>query len=87
MAKTKIFENYDSFFKREDKSINGVTEHFAKKHSIDLDLDNENYGCWNCKGCRYCEYCKDCMGCFNCKDCNECNDCYECYDWEACENE
>ena len=87
MAKTQIFENYESFLNRDDKSINGVTEDFVKKHGIDLDVDNGNYGCWNCKDCRYCEYCKDCMGCFNCKDCNDCYECYQCYDWEACENE
>ena len=60
MAKTKVYKNYDSFLKREDKSINGVTKEFAQKHGIDLDLDNGNKGCWNCRDCKECYRCVCC---------------------------
>jgi len=71
--KTKVYETYEQFASREDKSANGVSPAFAEKHP-DYEKENEsNVGCWNCIYCNHCSYCRDCEGCQNCKDCKACN--------------
>ena len=42
MNKTKIFNSYSEFLKREDKSINGVSPEFAEAHP-DYEKDNEKF--------------------------------------------
>lgn len=74
---TKIFKNYEEFFKREDIGINGVTKEFAEKHNINLEEDEDNYGCWNCLRCgdtAYANNCTNCSNCDNCKNCEYCED-------------
>lgn len=58
--KTEIFESYEDFVNREDKSVNGVNQDYADFHP-DFEMMNEtNSGCWNC------------VACFNCVDCVAC---------------
>lgn len=52
--KTEIFKTYRDFLNREDKTLNGVSPEFAKKHP-DYEKQNEtNRGCWNCSDCSDC---------------------------------
>lgn len=61
--KTQIFKNYFDFSQREDKSINGVSDDFAKANP-NFKKDNlNNDGCWNCSRCSRCFCCSDCSGC------------------------
>ena len=58
--KTEIFKSYLDFDQRENKSLNGVSEEFAKTNP-DFEKDNySNYGCWDCSGCSGCSDCSDC---------------------------
>jgi len=45
---TQIFKNYDDFFERQDKNINGVSEEFAKKFPNYAEMNQTNTGCWDC---------------------------------------
>lgn len=49
--KTQVFKNYIDFLSREDKSINGVSENFAKENPEYKNHNQENKGCWDCSGC------------------------------------
>jgi hypothetical protein len=71
---TLVFNTYQDFLKREDKSVNGVTPEFAKANP-NYEKDNEtNKGCWNCKICEHCLFCTCCInlkysiGCSNILD-------------------
>ena len=68
--KTQIFENYEACLKRDDLTINGVSQEFANKNPNYLTENETNKGCWNCS------YCSDCYGC---SDCSDCYGCYRCY--------
>ena len=72
LAKTQIFKSHSEFIKREDKSINGVSEYFAKNHPDFEEQNRTNRACWNCSGC------SDCYDCYDCYDCSYCFDCYDC---------
>lgn len=66
--KTQIFKNISEFKSRKDKTINGVSETFAKNHP-NYEIDNEgNAGCWNCTNCTNCTYCTNCTNCTDCTD-------------------
>lgn len=95
---TLIFKNYSEFLNREDKSINGVTQEFAKDNP-NWDVQNvNNVGCWNCAtstGCSFsnglvdctdCDSCVDCSRCMECENCNDCIDCLECKGCNDCTN-
>ena len=68
MNQTQVFKSYSDFLKRVDKTVNGVSEDFAKKNTDYLENNNTNKGCWNCKGCSDCFDCSGCSGCFACVD-------------------
>lgn len=98
MATTLIFKSYTDFLNREDKSINGVSETFAKGNA-NWDIQNiNNVGCWNCAtstGCSFsrglvdctdCTDCVDCSGCIECASSNDCIDCLECNGCNDCTN-
>lgn len=60
---TVIFKDFSDFTKRKDKTVNGVSEDFAKENT-DFENDNAtNKGCWNCTDCTRCKSCTDCEGC------------------------
>ena len=90
MNKTQIFKEWIDFHNREDKTLNGVSEEFAKENP-NFEKDNEsNKACWNCSrcsDCSVCSDCSDCSGCSRCSDCSvcsDCSDCYDCYDCYGC---
>jgi hypothetical protein len=69
--KTEIFESYEDFVNREDKSVNGVSPEYAGNHP-DYELMNEsNVGCWNCVACTECV---DCVRCYACHGITGMND-------------
>ena len=93
---TEVFESYDDFCRRPDRSVNG---------RLPGDPDEpgaNNCGCWRCShcsncfgcsdcfGCRYCSdcfgcrYCRDCSDCFGCRYCSDCFDCDNCSDCSDC---
>ena len=66
MNRTEIFEDYESFYAREDKLVNGVSPDFAEEHPSWEEDNVTNEGCWNCfrcQDCRSCKYCSDCRSC------------------------
>ena len=80
MNKTQIFKEWIDFHNREDKTLNGVSEEFAKENP-NFEKDNEsNKACWNCSRC------SDCSVCSDCSDCYDCYDCYGCYDCSGLQN-
>ena len=48
MCKVQIFKNYNKFNKREDKTINGVTQQFLIDNNLTLETLNLII-CINCK--------------------------------------
>ncbi len=85
--KTEIFDTYKSFQKREDKSINGVSPDFAKKHPDYVNENKYNKGCWDCydcSGCSGCSGCHDCYDCSYCSCCSRCSGCYGCTRCDSC---
>ena len=82
MVNIQIFKDYDEFCNREDKSVNGVSQHFLSQKNRALETINLNNceGCWECKDC---ENCRDCVKCYDCKNCDNCFHCVKC---ENCEN-
>ena len=79
---TKIYKNYQDFFSREDKRINGVTLSFLEENNINLDDLNLT----SCEGCFNCVNCESCRKCYNCGNCYNCENCEKCYNCENCEN-
>jgi hypothetical protein len=49
MSKVQIFKDREEFEKREDKTINGVSQEFLKKQGLTLETLNlaACEGCWN----------------------------------------
>lgn len=82
MNTTLVFESFEHFSKRENKSINGVSKEFAEKHSDSLQQNATNYGCWNCSGCHFCASCTDCFLCTCCTSCFDCRGCRNCQNCE-----
>lgn len=62
--KIEIFENYDAFLGRKDKSINGVSKSFLESNNITIEQLQLTgcEGCWNCMNCDDCKDCKNCEG-------------------------
>ena len=89
---TYVFPSYDAFLARSDKSLNGVSEAFAKKHPNYVEDNRSNEGCWECVGCKGCYRCMrsvDCYRCSGCVDirvCTMCIDCGDMYNCESCSN-
>lgn len=82
--RTEIFESYEAFLQRSDKTVNGITANVAAVIS-DWEKDNEtNQGCFNstrCKGSVDCldSYClTDCTDCTTSSFLDSCNDCSYC---------
>ncbi len=69
---TVIFESYDAFLNRKDKTANGVSTQFANKHPNWKEMNETNQGCWNCAEC------EDCLFCVECEECVECSFCWGC---------
>jgi hypothetical protein len=90
--KTEIFETYEDFLKRDDKSVNGVSPKFAEKNPNYKADNKKNTGCWNCiecegcEDCKYCKWCKDCEGCEGCDGCEGCKWCKDCDGCKCCED-
>ncbi len=57
---TEIFENYQDFCNRSDKTLNGVSAEFARRNPNFKKDNKTNEGCWNCLNCRACLNCSDC---------------------------
>lgn len=80
--KTQIFNSYDEFKDREDKSVNGCTQRFLDRNNLTfeqfVEMNSTNEGCWQCIGCKGCVDCKDCLRCEDCEDCVDCVDCIRC---------
>ena len=75
---TKVFKTYKKFQNRKDKSANGVSPEFAKRHPNWRAMNKTNEGCWECINCNYCARCTNCTNCTNCAYCTDCTDCYGC---------
>ena len=76
--KTQVFKTYSDFLGRENKSINGVSEKFARDNPNYAEDNETNLGCWDCYECSSCSYCRDCRSCYECRSCRDCRDCYDC---------
>jgi len=74
---TQIFKNYDDFFERQEKIINGVSPEFAEKFPNYAEMNQTNTGCWDCYNCTECYGCRNCI---ECQDCIRCNDLVLCTD-------
>jgi hypothetical protein len=61
--KTEIFKSKKDFLNRSDRSINGVSEEFAKNNPEYKKENETNKACWNCSDC---SRCSGCFGCFDC---------------------
>jgi len=81
---TKIFKNYDDFFERQDKNINGVSEEFAKKFPNYVEMNQTNTKCWNCYNCKNCIECFECQNCAGCKYCTNCTHCNDLVLYKDC---
>ena len=90
----KVFDSYEDFLNRDDKSINGCSHDFFSLHGLNEDNDTtflkKNIGCWNCLDCIGCTDCIDCEKCYNglenkqCKFCDFCTNCIKCISCEKC---
>jgi len=65
---TLIFENFEEFEKREDKTANGFSAAFAKLYPNYEKHNETNEGCWNCTFCYYCDDCRYCVDCRLCSN-------------------
>ena len=66
--KTRIYETYEDFKNREDKTINGVSKDFAINYPNYEEMNETNKGCWNCSCCSNCVDCEGCDGLDNIKN-------------------
>jgi hypothetical protein len=83
---TEVFNSYEDFLAREDKTINGVSIEFSIKHPNYKDMNKTNIGCYNCNNCNNCNNCDNCYNCDYCYSCNYCNYCYNCDNCNNCNN-
>ena len=81
---TKIFENYQEFLLREDKSENGVSVKFSTENPNWESENEKNEMCWNCIDCSDCMGCIGCIGCIDATDCIDCIDCSDCMGCIGC---
>ena len=65
--KTQIFNSYQDFLNREDKTINGVSIKFSVEYPNYAEQNETNDGCWNCRSCSDCSYFSYCSYCIDCK--------------------
>ena len=92
MSKTLVFNSYEEFLNRPDKSINGVSISFALDYPDFSNQNLTNKGCFNlasCTNCTSCTWCRNCNNCYNCSHsstCNHCINCNDCYDCDNCIN-
>lgn len=73
--KTLIYDTYEDFLRRGDKSLNGVSQEFAEQNEFYAVMNRSNKGCWNCIDCMCCVDCRECTHCNNCTNCDSCEDC------------
>lgn len=78
---TRIFENYNAFINRVDKTVNGVSPEFAIFYPNWQQMNETNKGCWNCVNCTFCENCTHCHNSVKCINTILCNGCIECRDY------
>lgn len=87
--KTEVFNSYEDFLKRKDKSINGVCKKFIAI-APNYKKDNKtNTACWNCEGCINCNNCINsarCVGCEYCVDCIDLTNSSYCRECERSNN-
>ena len=76
---TKIFKTKSDFDNRADKSVNGVSEVFAKNNNNWKEMNETNEGCWNCSDCLNCLNCSNCWNCSDCSKCSKCSNCSDCW--------
>jgi len=52
MSNVQIFKNHDEYLKREDSSVNGVSQEFLEANQITLEslILVNCISCWNCIG-------------------------------------
>ncbi len=88
---TKIFKSYEKFKNRKDKTVNGVSEEFAAKHSNWEEMNSTNEGCWDCIDCFNCVNCEICKCCKNMPCATACTFCangvdnayyINCHNWD-----
>lgn len=75
MNQTHVFNTYQDFTARRNKSVNGVHVGYASENPGYRADNATNTGCWECKGCT------DCVECTRCRDCHDCRrsqNCIEC---------
>lgn len=78
--RTEVFESYEAFLARPDKTVNGVTGNVADVLP-DYELDNAtNQGCFNTSRSTGCVDCMDSFTLKNCADCTTCSFCESCVD-------
>jgi hypothetical protein len=80
---TVIFACYKDFLSRTDKTVNGVSEDFAKIHP-GWTVERSSQGCWNCADCIGCIACDNCVECVTCKYCGNCESCAYCAGCATC---
>ena len=77
---TQVFNSYEEFLLREDKTVNGRSPNFSGEEGVD------NVGCWNCTDCARCAGCTGCTDCARCANCARCTDCADCARCARCAN-
>lgn len=88
--KTQIFNSYQEFQEREDKTINGVSPEYAKRNPNYQEDNATNQGCYESSGCTGSIDClqswnlKDCTNCSTCSNSENCNNCSYCSWCYAC---
>lgn len=86
----KIYESKEAFDKREDKSVNGVTQDYLYGFGLTLEEVASSLigceGCFNCHDCYNCKWCERCIECYMCIECYGCRECFRCNECKACLN-
>jgi len=82
MNTTQIYDSYEDFLNRADKSLNGVSQFFANCNPNYEEQNKTNKGCWDCHNC---EKCSECVSCNFCEDCSNCNYCLFSTECENCD--
>jgi len=89
----QVFNSYEEFNDRKDKTICGISVEFSVKYPDYLINNKTNIGCWNCVGCYRCVNCFECVSCIDCKDMlksTSSTDCYGCVELtysKSCSNQ
>ena len=84
----EIYENKEAFDKREDKTLNGVTQDYLFGFGLTLEEVASSLvgceGCFNCHDCYNCKRCERCIECYMCVECYGCTECFRCKDCNVC---